>query len=77
MCTPKPRCSHPESLTSTPRFLFAELHFESIKGKMSPKAIQIALSKLTSGSTTYDAAYNIAMSRIEAQSDDGFWLGRL
>ena len=51
------------------RFLLAQLHFDSLEGKTSPKAIRTALQKLATGSDAYDGAYNDAMMRIEGQLD--------
>ncbi|KFY91994.1 hypothetical protein V498_05199 [Pseudogymnoascus sp. VKM F-4517 (FW-2822)] len=48
-------------------FLLAQLHFDSLKGKTSPKAIRNALKKLPTGSEAYDNAYEDAMRRIEGQ----------
>ncbi|KFY31800.1 hypothetical protein V493_00783, partial [Pseudogymnoascus sp. VKM F-4281 (FW-2241)] len=48
-------------------FLLAQLHFDSLKGKKSPKAIRTALKELSTGNDAYDAAYNDAMERIEGQ----------
>ncbi|KFY46625.1 hypothetical protein V494_00395, partial [Pseudogymnoascus sp. VKM F-4513 (FW-928)] len=48
-------------------FLLAQLHFDSLKGKKSPKAIRTALKELSTGSDAYDEAYNDAMERIEGQ----------
>ena len=42
------------------RFLLAQLHFDSLKGKRSPKAIRTALKELSTGSDAYDDAYNDA-----------------
>ncbi|KLJ13657.1 hypothetical protein EMPG_11420 [Blastomyces silverae] len=52
------------------RFLLAQLHFDSLKGKRSPKAIRAVLSNLATGSNTYDQAYDGAMDRIEGQLKD-------
>ena len=49
------------------RFLLAQLHFDSLKGKKSPKAIRTALKELSTGNDAYDDAYNDAMERIEGQ----------
>ena len=57
-------------MLTTRRFLLAQLHFDSLKGKTSPKAIRAALSKLPTGSEAYDHAYNDAMERIEGQLAD-------
>ncbi|KAG9244697.1 hypothetical protein BJ878DRAFT_549809 [Calycina marina] len=48
-------------------FLLAQLQFDSLKGKASPKAIRTALKKLSTG---YDQAYDDAMTRIEGQLAD-------
>ncbi|OAF59384.1 hypothetical protein VC83_04394 [Pseudogymnoascus destructans] len=48
-------------------FLLAQLHFDSLKGKKSPKAIRTALKELSTGNDAYDDAYNDAMERIEGQ----------
>ncbi|RYP69154.1 hypothetical protein DL771_006248 [Monosporascus sp. 5C6A] len=52
------------------RFLLAQLHFDSLKGKRSPKAIRAALKNLATGSDAYDRAYDEAMERIEGQLKD-------
>jgi ankyrin repeat protein len=49
------------------RFLLAQLHLDSLKGKRSPKAIRTALKALPTGSEAYDNAYKDAMERIEGQ----------
>jgi hypothetical protein len=51
------------------RFLLAQLHFDSLKDKKSPKAIRTALKDLSTGNDAYDDAYNDAMKRIEGQLD--------
>ncbi|KFY32155.1 hypothetical protein V493_00461 [Pseudogymnoascus sp. VKM F-4281 (FW-2241)] len=48
-------------------FLLAQLHFDSLKDKKSPKAIRTALKGLSTGNNAYDDAYNDAMERIEGQ----------
>ncbi|KFY69225.1 hypothetical protein V496_00421 [Pseudogymnoascus sp. VKM F-4515 (FW-2607)] len=50
-------------------FLLAQLHFDSLKDKKSPKAIRTALKDLSTGNDAYDDAYNDAMERIEGQLD--------
>ncbi|KFY02660.1 hypothetical protein O988_02000, partial [Pseudogymnoascus sp. VKM F-3808] len=50
-------------------FLLAQLHFNSLKDKKSPKAIRTALKDLSTGNDAYDDAYNDAMKRIEGQLD--------
>jgi ankyrin repeat protein len=57
-------------MLTTYRFLLAQLYFNSLKGKTSPKAIRTALEKLSTGSEAYDHAYNDAMKRIEGQLKD-------
>lgn len=52
------------------RFLLAQLHLDSLRGKRSPKAVRIALEKLSKGSNAYDAAYHDAMTRINGQITD-------
>ena len=52
------------------RFLLAQLHLESLIGKKSPKAVQIALKNLVTGSAAYDHAYEDAMERINGQIED-------
>ncbi|TEY86542.1 hypothetical protein BOTCAL_0006g00220 [Botryotinia calthae] len=51
-------------------FLLARLHFDSLKGKKSPKAMRNALNMLPTGSDAYRYAYKDAMERIEGQLDD-------
>ncbi|EEU36945.1 uncharacterized protein NECHADRAFT_20595, partial [Fusarium vanettenii 77-13-4] len=51
-------------------FLLAKLHFESLIGKMTGKAIRKALESLPTGSSAYDSAYEEAMNRIEDQNRD-------
>lgn len=52
------------------RFLLAELHLNSPKNKTSVKEIRTALSKLTSGSNAYAAAYSEAWHRINTQPEE-------
>jgi ankyrin repeat protein len=52
------------------RFLLAQLHLDSLKGKRSPKAVRTALKNLPTGSEAYDYAYKDAMERIEGQLAD-------
>jgi ankyrin repeat protein len=47
--------------------LLAQLHFDSLIGIRSPKAIHTTLGKLATGNNAYDFAYNEAMGRIEGQ----------
>jgi ankyrin repeat protein len=49
------------------RFLLAKLYLESLIGTRSPKAVQIALKNLVTGSAAYDYAYKDAMERINGQ----------
>ncbi|CAO2648676.1 Nn.00g079430.m01.CDS01 [Neocucurbitaria sp. VM-36] len=51
-------------------FLLAQLHFDSLVGKRSAKAVRAALDNLITGSGAYDAAYTAAMERIEGQVAD-------
>ncbi|TAQ88653.1 hypothetical protein B7494_g3004 [Chlorociboria aeruginascens] len=51
-------------------FLLAKLHFESLIGKMTPRAIRTALKRLPTGSDACDHAYKGAMERIEEQFVD-------
>ena len=62
--------------THSYRFLLAQLHFDLLKGKTSPKAIRIALKKLSTGFEAYDNAYNDALERIEGQLADEEKLGK-
>ncbi|RYP04866.1 hypothetical protein DL764_004189 [Monosporascus ibericus] len=52
------------------KFLLAQLHFDSLKGKRSPKAIRAAVKNLATGSDAYDSAYDDAMERMEGQLKD-------
>jgi hypothetical protein len=56
-----------EIYTHFARFLLAQLHLNSLKGKRSPKAISITLTKLPTGSKAYDYAYKDAIERIDGQ----------
>ncbi|KAH6970728.1 hypothetical protein BKA56DRAFT_622398 [Ilyonectria sp. MPI-CAGE-AT-0026] len=51
-------------------FLLAELHLESLVGKITIKAVRSALANLSSGSDAYDCAYKTAIERIEKQVPD-------
>ncbi|KAF4337456.1 ankyrin repeat [Fusarium beomiforme] len=51
-------------------FLLAQLHFNSLLRKRSPKAIRTALKRLATGCEAYDHAYTGAMERIEGQVAD-------
>lgn len=48
----------------------AQLHMESLKGKMTPKSLRTALDHLVEGSGAYDKAYDEAMERIRCQTAD-------
>ena len=52
------------------RFLLAQLHLQSLKGKRAPTAVRDALKKLPTGSEAYDHAYSDAMERIKGQLSD-------
>jgi ankyrin repeat protein len=49
------------------RFLLAQLHLDSLRGKMSTREVRIALSELPTGPKAYKSAYEGALKRIEAQ----------
>ncbi|KFY39666.1 hypothetical protein V495_05813 [Pseudogymnoascus sp. VKM F-4514 (FW-929)] len=51
-------------------FLLAYLHVESLRGKMTKKAIRSTLKNLAKGSAEVDQAYNEATRRIESQLPD-------
>ncbi|KAI1754879.1 putative ankyrin repeat protein [Xylaria castorea] len=51
-------------------FLLAQLHLESLTGKVSIKAVRTALRELPAGPKAYDHAYEDAMERIENQHED-------
>ncbi|PGH04121.1 hypothetical protein AJ80_08583 [Polytolypa hystricis UAMH7299] len=51
-------------------FLLARLHFSSLMGKLSWKAISKALKCLLVGVDSYDVAYTEAMRRVEYQPGD-------
>ncbi|KFY41758.1 hypothetical protein V494_02806 [Pseudogymnoascus sp. VKM F-4513 (FW-928)] len=48
-------------------FLLARLHVESLRGKMTKKAIRSTLRNLPRGSTALNKAYDEAIERIESQ----------
>lgn len=52
------------------RFMLAQLHLNSLTGKISPKALRRALKLLPSGSEAYDEAYKDVMERIKGQFPD-------
>ncbi|WAO90276.1 NACHT domain-containing protein [Fusarium falciforme] len=51
-------------------FLLAQLHFESLIGKMTAKVIRTTLESLPTGSKAYDSAYEEAMNRVQDQNKD-------
>ncbi|KAK6822051.1 hypothetical protein RU639_006694 [Aspergillus parasiticus] len=51
-------------------FLLAQLHLDSLVGKMSPKALRNALKRLPTGTDAVNSAYKNVMSRIEGQVAD-------
>ncbi|KAG5797377.1 hypothetical protein H9Q69_003552 [Fusarium xylarioides] len=51
-------------------FLLANLHFQSVSTKRTPKKMKDALSNLSSGPKAYDIAYKKAMERINGQDQD-------
>ncbi|KPM40550.1 hypothetical protein AK830_g6003 [Neonectria ditissima] len=51
-------------------FLLAQLHLNSLMGKISVNGIRTALTKLPSGSGAYHEAYESAMERIEHQVEE-------
>ncbi|KAF1844490.1 uncharacterized protein K460DRAFT_404787 [Cucurbitaria berberidis CBS 394.84] len=51
-------------------FLLAHLHFDSLVGKKTAKAVRTALETFITGSGAYDSAYRAAMQRIEGQVTD-------
>lgn len=53
-----------------PRFLLAQLYFESLIGRRSAKSTRTALKELSNGSHdyAYDKAYDNAMTRIQGQT---------
>jgi len=56
--------------TNIVRFLPAQLHLNSLTGKRTVNAVQVALEKLPKGSDAYDEVYKEAMQRIKEQKDD-------
>ena len=67
MCVASCSFKTPANLT---RFLLAQLHLHSLKGKRAPTAVRDALKKLPTGSEAYDRAYSDAIERIEGQLSD-------
>ena len=65
-----------QGFTNFNRFLLAQLHLQSLRGKRAPTALRDALMKLPSGSIAYDRAYSVAMDRIEGQLPDQAELAR-
>ncbi|PSN58640.1 hypothetical protein BS50DRAFT_627129 [Corynespora cassiicola Philippines] len=59
-----------KNLSDCTRFLLAQLHLNSLKGKRAPTAVRDALKKLPTGTESYDCAYSDAMERIEGQLSD-------
>ncbi|KAE8165265.1 hypothetical protein BDV40DRAFT_297588 [Aspergillus tamarii] len=51
-------------------FLLAQLHLDSLVGKMSPKALRNAMKRLPTGTDAVNSAYKNAMSRIKGQVAD-------
>ena len=51
-------------------FLLAQLHLDSLVGKITPKAIRVALERLPLSSQAYDYAFGSAIERIAAQVPD-------
>ncbi|CAG7956665.1 unnamed protein product [Penicillium salamii] len=51
-------------------FLLAQLHFDTIKSRLTPRAVKDSLSTLRSGIEAYTQAYDDAMERIKAQNRD-------
>jgi len=49
------------------RFLLARFHVDSLRGKMSKKAIKSTLKKFPKGSAALEEAYDEAIERIEGQ----------
>lgn len=57
-------------LLTLSRFLLAQLHLDSLRGKSRVKAVRAALASLSKGSNAYDDAYKNAMARINGQVQD-------
>ncbi|KAI3332830.1 hypothetical protein F4824DRAFT_473880 [Ustulina deusta] len=55
------------SRTADGMFLLAQLYLDSLKGKLTFKAVRKALKDLVTGSDAYEHAYNGAMERINGQ----------
>lgn len=51
-------------------FLLARLHMDSLREKLSKKAIKQALEHLHRGSNAYDSTYEDALERISRQADE-------
>lgn len=58
------------------RFLLAQLHFDSIKTKVTVKKVKEVLKTLPRGSHAYNDAYKNAMERIKAQDTDSWELAK-
>lgn len=52
------------------RFLLAQLHVDSLKGKRSKKTLRVGFQSFVTGSEAYAKAYDGAMERISGQSRD-------
>ncbi|KAB8225326.1 hypothetical protein BDV33DRAFT_231663 [Aspergillus novoparasiticus] len=57
-------------------FLLAQLHLDSLVGKMSRKALRNALKRLPTGTDAVNSAYKNVMSRIEGQVADQIELAK-
>ena len=49
------------------RFLLARLHMESLKGRTSPRGLEVAASALHAGQETLEIAYKSVLARIDDQ----------
>lgn len=58
------------------RFLLAQLHFDSIKTKVTAKKVKEALRNLPRGSHAYSDVYKNAMERIKTQDTDSWELAK-
>lgn len=63
-------CNVLENPTNCTRFLLAQLHLNSLKGKRAPTAVRDDLKKLSTGTESYDRAYSDAIERTEGQLSD-------
>ncbi|KAE8331625.1 hypothetical protein BDV39DRAFT_189592 [Aspergillus sergii] len=57
-------------------FLLAQLHLDSLVGKMSPKSLRNALKRLPTGTDAVNSAYKNVMNRIEGQVADQIELAK-